>query len=54
MELRVRLAFEKGGERDSRNVLHDEVDMVVGLYHIVDFDNVLVIGLLEDLNLPAH
>ena len=48
------LAFKERPKGNSRDVLHDDVDMIVGLESIVDFEDVVVIDALKDFDLSSH
>lgn len=48
------LGGEEGVERDAFEVLHDDVEVVVGLNHVQDLDDVGVVQHLQDADLPSH
>lgn len=49
-----RLLFEGVAEGDSREILHDDVEMVVGLDHVVDFYNIGMVNCLQYLYLSTN
>ena len=50
----VGLLFDGVAERDARKVLHDDIDVVVGLNNVHDLYDIGVVDHLKDLYLSAH
>lgn len=48
------LLLDGGAKRDAGQVLHHDVDVVVGLNHVHDLHDVGVVHHLQDLYFPAH
>ena len=49
----IRLSFKIRSKRNPRQILHDNIQMIIGFHYINDFNNIWMIKHFQNLNFPS-